>query len=165
MKLRSKQTGGIETMSTWRVPGTRITIARVEEGPQKHEYLLSPGTASRAVSSYHNISSEPYRTTGPAVSKGFYNWYVSVPGNRHVGSFVQLLPERLRQDQTLGMANWKWIGVLITLTLGRRADGNRLPTAVAHDPACTGEECLRLLHDDRLPRDRDDRPDGGQVLP
>ena len=27
-------------LNRWRIPGTRITIARVEEGPQKHEYLF-----------------------------------------------------------------------------------------------------------------------------
>ena len=41
--------GGLEKLSQWRIPGTRITIARVEEGPQKHEYLFSRGTVDRAV--------------------------------------------------------------------------------------------------------------------
>jgi len=29
--------GGLEKLSRLRIPGTRITIARVEQGPQKHE--------------------------------------------------------------------------------------------------------------------------------
>ena len=107
--------GGLEELSSWRLPGTRITIARIEEGTQKHEYLFSEGTASRAVAIYHNISSDPYRTTGPAVSKSFYNWYVSVPGKRSVGVIVEHLPERLKRGMTGGMANWKWIGMLFTL--------------------------------------------------
>ena len=40
--------GGFEKLSRWRVPGTRITIARVEEGPQRHEYLFTAGTVNRA---------------------------------------------------------------------------------------------------------------------
>lgn len=110
--------GGVEKVPTYRIPGTRITIARVEEGPQKHEYLFSVGTVSRAVSNFQNIRTEPYRTTGPAISQGFYEWYVSVPGNRRIGAVVQWLPERLKKGTTFGMANWKWISVLATLLLG-----------------------------------------------
>jgi MscS family membrane protein len=40
--------GGPEKLSRWHIPGTRLTIARVEEGRQKHEYLLTPGTVERA---------------------------------------------------------------------------------------------------------------------
>ena len=44
-----EKAGGFEKLSHWRIPGTRITIARVEEGPHRHEYLFSPGTVHRAV--------------------------------------------------------------------------------------------------------------------
>ena len=40
--------GGPEKLFKWQIPGTRLTIARVEEGPQKHEYLFTPGTVERA---------------------------------------------------------------------------------------------------------------------
>jgi MscS family membrane protein len=104
-----------EKTQSWRFPGTRITITKIDDGPRKHEYLFSEGTASRAVSSYHNISSDPYRTTGPAVSKRFYDWYVSVPGKRSVGIVVQQFPEWLQKGTTFSMAKWKWIGILLTL--------------------------------------------------
>lgn len=110
--------GDAEQHRSWRFPGTRIMITRMETGPRKHEYLFSEGTASRAVADYKNISSEPYRTTGPQVSKRFYDWYVSVPGKRSVGVVVQQLPEWLQKGRTFSMANWKWIGILLTLLIG-----------------------------------------------
>jgi MscS family membrane protein len=73
--------GGFEKLSRWRIPGTRITIARVEEGPQKHEYLFSDGTVARAVEYFKQIESKPYRTPGqgPQVSEDLYQWYLSSP--------------------------------------------------------------------------------------
>lgn len=107
--------GGFEQFSHWRIPGTRITIARVEEGPQKHEFLFSPGTVDLAVDYFHNVQSRPYRTTGPETSPGFYKWYMSAPGHAAVGAIVQRLPERMRFGRSMGLANWKWPGLIIAL--------------------------------------------------
>ncbi|MBT4864884.1 MAG: mechanosensitive ion channel family protein, partial [Planctomycetaceae bacterium] len=107
--------GGLENLSRWRIPGTRITIARIEDGPQKHEYLFSEGTVDRAVSYYKRIESRPYRTTGPEVSPDLYRWYISSPGHPFLGEIVSRLPESARQGRTLGMANWKWPGLILLL--------------------------------------------------
>jgi len=107
--------GGLEMLSRWRIPGTRITIARVEEGPQKHEYLFSTGTVDRAVDYYHSIRTSPYRTEGPAVSEGFFDWYMSSPGHPVMAAIVQRLPERMRYSRTLGLATWKWPGLIIAM--------------------------------------------------
>jgi len=109
--------GGFEKLSTWRIPGTRLTIARVEQGPQKHEYLFSPGTVSRAVAYFHTVESMPYRNGGPAVSKGLYRLYLSAPGHPTVAAIVQRLPESMQHGRTYGMANWKWPGILLTLLI------------------------------------------------
>lgn len=105
--------GGYEKLSTWRIPGTRITIARADEGPQKHEYLFSPGTVNRAVEYFESIRDQPYRTEGPAVSEGLYDWFMSAPGNPTVAKLVATLPESFRKQRFLGMAAWKWPGVLL----------------------------------------------------
>ena len=68
--------GGPEKLPRWPIPGTRIVIARVDEGPQQHEYLYSPDTVKRAKSYYRELESRPYRTTGPPVSEGLYRWYL-----------------------------------------------------------------------------------------
>ena len=71
--------GGLEKFSFWRIPGTRITIARVEEGPQKHEYLFSTGTVDRAADYFGDVQASPYRTDGPLTSPNLYKWYAAQP--------------------------------------------------------------------------------------
>ncbi len=108
--------GGMEKLSRWRIPGTRITIARVEEGPQRHEYLFSPGTVGRAVEYYEDVKSLPYRTTGEEVSEGLYRWFLSSPGHPAIGALVDRLPDWTR-EQRFGMAVWKWAGLLLALVV------------------------------------------------
>lgn len=103
-----------EKLSTWRIPGTRITISRIEEGPQKHEYLFSKGTVDRAIRYYQDVKSYPYRTTGPDTSPGFYNWYFSSPGSSTIAPLINKLPSIFR-DQIWGMAVWKWPALIITV--------------------------------------------------
>ena len=105
--------GGFEKLSRWRVPDTRITIERVEEGPQKHEYLFSKGTVDRALAYYRELAHRPYRAGGPKTSPGLFDWYVSAPGHPLLGALVARLPSRMQFGRTLGIANWKWPGVIL----------------------------------------------------
>ena len=107
--------GGLEKLTDYRIPGTRITISRVEQGPRRHEYLFSPGTVERAVRYFSGIESRPYRTEGPRVSENFYWWYQSAPGHPTLAAIVERLPDYLRLERTWGLANWKWFGLLVTL--------------------------------------------------
>ena len=107
------QAGGLyEELSHWRIPNTRITIERVQEGHRKHEYQFSTGTVERAVEYYRDIRDRPYRTVGPRTSPGFYDWYLSAPGHTALGAIVERLPPSIRINRTLGLANWKWPAVL-----------------------------------------------------
>jgi MscS family membrane protein len=108
--------GGFEKLAQWRVPGTRITITRVNEGPRRHEYVFSPGTVSRAVNYYHDVQSLPYRKTGPAVSPGFFQWYVSAPGGPLTAAIVDRLP-RWTRDRWLGVSIWKWAALCVASLL------------------------------------------------
>jgi MscS family membrane protein len=109
--------GGFEQLSTWRVPGTRLTIARVEQGERKHEYLFSAGTVDRAVGYYRSMASRPYRQSGPKTSPGLYQWYMSAPGHPLIADWVSRLPDRMRFGQSFGLINWKWPGLLISLLI------------------------------------------------
>jgi MscS family membrane protein len=109
--------GGYEQLSRWRIPDTRITIARMEEGLQKHEYLFSAGTVSRAVDYYESIKSMPYRTGGPEVSQGFHEWYMSAPRTPMLGKIVNQLPQWMRTGRSFGMTTWKWPFFLIAIAL------------------------------------------------
>jgi len=130
-----------EQFARWRIPGTRFTIARINEGPQKHEYLISAGTVDRAVDYFRDVEARPYRTTGPDTSPGLHRWYMSAPGHSLIGAIVQRLPDRIRFGRSLGLANWKWPGIVIGLlialvlmvviyrvqfALARRSRGKRL---------------------------------------
>ncbi len=114
-----EKAGGFEKLSHWRIPGTRITIARVEEGSRRHEYLFSPGTVERAIRYFHQVQPKEYRKEGdgPEVSKNFYQWYFSVPGHPALAAIVSRLPEWMQRGRTWGLANWKWPGLFVTLLI------------------------------------------------
>jgi len=108
--------GGPGELSRWNIPGTRIVIARVEEGPQKHEYLFTPGTIGRAMERYEEIELLDYRTTGPEISKGLYRWYASAPGHPMIAVIVDRLPEWTR-ERAFGLAIWQWAGLVLALLI------------------------------------------------
>jgi MscS family membrane protein len=90
----------------------------VDEGPQKYEYLFSTGTVDRAVEYFKRVESHPYRTDGPPVSEGLYDWFISAPGHPTVAAIIGLLPERMQRGRTLGLATWKWPGLILALAIG-----------------------------------------------
>ena len=108
--------GGPEKLAKWQIPGTRLSIARVEEGPQKHEYLFTPGTIERAFDQYEEIKQLDYRTTGPEVSPGLYRWYSSVPGHPMIAAIVDRLPEWTR-ERTFGLAVWQWAALSVAFLI------------------------------------------------
>jgi len=110
-------TGGSETLLRWQIPKTQITIARVQEGPRRGEYLFTPGTVKRAVELYEKAKKLPYRTEGLAVSNGFHDWWLATPGNPLVAAWVDSLPDWFR-DRVFGLAVWQWLGLLLAITVG-----------------------------------------------
>ena len=53
-----------EEVTRWRIPLTRLTIAKVREGPSQGAYLFSPETVRRANGFYSAAKQLPYRTQG-----------------------------------------------------------------------------------------------------
>ncbi|MFC1652324.1 mechanosensitive ion channel family protein, partial [Planctomycetota bacterium] len=117
-KEEIKEAGGLENLSDYRIPDTRITITRIEEGPRRHEYLFSTGTVDRAPRYFRSIASRPYRRSGPPVSADLSGWYFSAPGHPALAALIEKLPENLRMGRSLGLARWKWPGLLVTLGVG-----------------------------------------------
>ncbi len=101
-----------EPLARWQVPGSRLVIVRMLEGPRKHEYLFSAGTVKRSFEYYQDIRDVPYRESGPAVSPGMYRWYLTAPSTPSVGWIVAQLPEAMR-TQSYGLARWKWAGLVL----------------------------------------------------
>ena len=100
----------------WRIPDTRITIARVQEGPRQGEYLFTPETVQQAPEFYEVAKRLRYRTKGPAVSKGFHDWYLSQPGTPLVAAIVHRLPDWFR-NHVFGLAVWQWIGLVLAILI------------------------------------------------
>ena len=99
-----------EPVLRWQIPGTRIIVARVLDGPRRHEYLFSPGTVDRATDYLQDVYSLDYRKGGPPVSPGLYRWYVSAPGNPTVAKVVGRLPDWTR-NRVKSLAVWQWIAL------------------------------------------------------
>ncbi|MEM8944816.1 MAG: mechanosensitive ion channel family protein [Planctomycetota bacterium] len=109
--------GGYEQFSRWRIPYTRITIVRMEAGPQKHEYLFSAGTVERAIDYFESVRSKPYRTDLPQVSAGLHKWYLSAPRSPFLADIVGGMPNWMQYGRTLGMTRWKWPFFLAALAI------------------------------------------------
>jgi MscS family membrane protein len=100
-------------VSRWRVPGTEIAIARVEEGPRKGAYLFTPATVARVVGYYERVRGLPYRA---GATEGFYEFIISAPGLLPPRWFewIERLPDwtkALFRGQTV----WQWTGLMLAL--------------------------------------------------
>lgn len=105
-----------DQFSSWTIPGTRLTIARIKEGPERHEYLFSSGTVGRAVSVYRDVQTLPYREGGPQTTPGFYQWYLTAAANPVIGGLVEQLPDVLKAN-LWGQAIWKWFSLVVGAAL------------------------------------------------
>lgn len=63
---------------SWRIPGTRITIQRVEDGALDANYLFSADTVRRASTMYGMVKDLPYRSDGPRISPGLRDRYLAL---------------------------------------------------------------------------------------
>jgi MscS family membrane protein len=138
----------------WRLPGTEIDIALVEDGPRSGEWLVSADTVDRLPEFYERVKDLPYKP-GPAaelsivyrrLSSGgattIYDAYSSSP----VG-LLRIVPPRWMlslpvwaKARIAGAASWQWLGLISGLLicagfiygvyrLGRRL-ANRKPEEV-----------------------------------
>ena len=95
---------GGTALASWRIPRTRISLVRIEEGPRRGEYLFSPETVKRAPQIYRRMKTQPYREEGPAVTRGFHDFWLSAPGNRGIAYLLDWLPRWVQESRT-GIGN------------------------------------------------------------
>jgi MscS family membrane protein len=102
----------------WRLPGTPITIVRMEDGPRAGEYLFSAATVADAPGFYSRISHLPVQR--PTL---FESWTEAAPqltGSLIPAALVRALPDFVKQT-ALGTPIWKILlsavalGVVLTL--------------------------------------------------
>ncbi|MEH6584558.1 MAG: mechanosensitive ion channel family protein [Halioglobus sp.] len=98
----------------WTVPGTEITITRVDHGLRAGEYLFSPDTVERLPEFYNRIRHLPYNSSTTA---GWYERY------RYGGAGLRaIIPLRWMlslptwaKAPIVGQPVWRWIAVLLVL--------------------------------------------------
>jgi MscS family membrane protein len=94
----------------WQVPGTEITIERLEEGPRRGEYLFSSGTVRRAHEFYARAQNMTYQ---PGAMDGFYQRVISEGGAWIPVKLIQWLPDWAKSI-VWGQAAWKWVAMALT---------------------------------------------------
>jgi MscS family membrane protein len=121
-----------EQPTRWRIPGTEITIAQVEERPRAGEFLFSPNTVERARLFYEAARELPYLRPMPSenlvrTAQSLTGWMIPI-------AWVEALPA-WAHIPVLGQVLWKWFAVVLLLGLtfgtviavfrwGRRAPWN-----------------------------------------
>lgn len=98
------------TPAKWKIPGTLITISRIEEGPREHEFLFSARTLTRLPALYERIKHLPLRS-----STGIESWQLTLRdfhGPLIPAKLVAELPDRLKQPW-LGTPIWKVFTIIL----------------------------------------------------
>ena len=93
----------------WRLPGTEITIERIEEGRRKGEYLFSARTVDRAHEFYKQARELPYQ---PGAMKNFYDQVIAEGGTWIPARLIHRLPHWM-ETIFLGQAIWKWLAMVL----------------------------------------------------
>ena len=108
-------------VTRWRIPRTEITIARVEEGPRRGEYLFAAETVDRLREFFSRVRHLPYRPGAPVKklgpAGGLYGYYSSSPRGLVPVQLVESLPSWARSVY-FDFAVWQWTGAMLTLVMG-----------------------------------------------
>ena len=95
----------------WRLPGTAITIERIDEGPRKGEYLFSSDTVRRAHDFYERARNLSYQ---PGAMENFYRDIISQGGAWVPVRVINWLPDSAKSI-VWGQAAWKWVAMALTV--------------------------------------------------
>ena len=113
-EIPGDQTVANKDLTQWTIPDTRITIARVEEGPRAGEFLFTAETVDRLRQDYERAKLLPYK---PGAIVGFYEDYQNRPGRMVPRAWMAALPA-WSKTVVLGEAIWQWIGLAIVIAVG-----------------------------------------------
>jgi len=98
----------------WRVPGTGITIVRVEEGPRAGEFLFSSDTVQQAPRIYETARDLPYLRPMPIenvyrINQLLTGWLIPM-------TWVEALPAWANKP-VFGQVLWKWFALALLFGL------------------------------------------------
>mgnify|MGYP001820578497 FL=1 len=93
-----------EAPDKWRLPGTPIIFARIEEGPRAGEFLFSATTVTDAPGFYNRISHLPVRQ--PSLFESWSDAAPQLTGPSIPSAFVERLPDNVKET-LYGTPIWK----------------------------------------------------------
>ncbi len=127
-------------VTRWRVPGTEITIARMESGPRTGEYLFTADTVARIGDFYALVRALPYRE-GDTVTPFILDRYRATPGSGLSVFWGRMIPPWGREF-VAGAAVWQWIATVLVLALTALAIAGLLALgrAIAARVKASGED-------------------------
>lgn len=94
----------------WRIPGTAITIARMESGPQKGEYLFTADTVAQLPADHALMQDQPLLR--PSQASDWRMLQVNITGPLIPAALVARLPQ-WALDPALGTPVWKMAATLL----------------------------------------------------
>ncbi|MCC7440000.1 MAG: mechanosensitive ion channel family protein [Bdellovibrionales bacterium] len=89
----------------WRIPGTEITLVRIEQGERAGEFLFSRDTVARSKEFYQKVRALPY-VQGSAGGAGYVEPWLNLE-----------LPDWARRTLVL-VPNWKWLAIVAGYVAG-----------------------------------------------
>jgi len=103
-------------LDSWQIPNADIVISRIEDGPRKGEYLFNVRTVKRLPVYYNRINKLAYNESNE-VSEGFYEFYISSPGELLPPIWVGYLPDSWYSRTYFSQTIWQWVGLFLTFFL------------------------------------------------
>jgi MscS family membrane protein len=105
-------------LSRWRIPHTRIVIARIAEGPRAGEFLISSDTVGEARALYEAARDLPHLRPMPAedtyrTGQRLTGWMIPL-------AWAEALPD-WADTSVLGMLVWKWFAAVLLFALALAA--------------------------------------------
>lgn len=103
-------------LTSWRIPGTEIRIAKMASGSRAGEFLFTAETVRRLDDFYQLIRSQPNATHA---GEDFYDFFSQSPGYLLPPkwfSLIEALPPSFRTEIN-GQAVWQWIGFALVVGL------------------------------------------------
>jgi MscS family membrane protein len=98
-------------VTSWSIPYTEISIAKVEQGPRAGQYLFTPESVDRLEEFYERAKHLPYK---PGAFANFYDTVRHSPGLIVPASWTNTLPG-WSKTVILGKTAWQWIFFAITV--------------------------------------------------
>ncbi len=103
-----------QTLSSWTIPYTEITIAVAKDAPAGSRFLFTPETVERSEQFFDKVKDLPYK---PGAQGALYERLSSSSGPIVSKKLMDRMP-RWGKAEIFGQAAWQWMGLLLYFVTG-----------------------------------------------